>query len=52
LRPAVGQNPALSRFFAVRRRVRNRRNTQARDKLDVRMHRDIGLTRSALANAA
>ena len=41
---------ALSPFFAVRRWVRYRRNMQALDKLDDRMLRDIGLTRTALEN--
>ena len=39
---------ALSPFFVVRRWVRYRRNMQALDKLDDRMLRDIGLTRTAL----
>jgi uncharacterized protein YjiS (DUF1127 family) len=42
---------ALSPFFAARRWVRYRRNMQALDKLDDRMLRDIGLTRSALESA-
>jgi uncharacterized protein YjiS (DUF1127 family) len=41
---------ALSPYFAVRRWVRYCRNMQALDKLDDRMLRDIGLTRSALRN--
>jgi uncharacterized protein YjiS (DUF1127 family) len=42
---------ALSPFFAVRRWVRYRKNMQALDKLDDRMLRDIGLTRSSLESA-
>jgi uncharacterized protein YjiS (DUF1127 family) len=42
---------ALSPFFAIRRLIRYRRNMQALEKLDDRMLRDIGLTRSSLENA-
>jgi uncharacterized protein YjiS (DUF1127 family) len=42
---------ALSPFFAIRRLIRYRRNMRALDRLDDRMLRDIGLTRSSLENA-
>jgi uncharacterized protein YjiS (DUF1127 family) len=42
---------ALTPYFAVRRWVRYRNNMQALDKLDDRMLRDIGLTRSSLESA-
>jgi len=42
---------ALSPFFAIRRLIRYRRNMRALDRLDDRMLRDIGLTRSSLESA-
>ena len=42
---------ALSPFFAIRRLISYRRNMRALDRLDDRMLRDIGLTRSSLESA-
>jgi uncharacterized protein YjiS (DUF1127 family) len=42
---------ALTPVFAVRRWMRYRKNIEALAKLDDRMLRDIGLTRSSLENA-
>jgi uncharacterized protein YjiS (DUF1127 family) len=43
---------ALTPVFAVRRWMRYRKNIEALAKLDDRMLRDIGLTRSAIQSAA
>ena len=42
---------ALIPVFSLRRWVRYHRNMQALDKLDDRMLRDIGMTRSSLESA-